>query len=287
MKPLGNLPYVRYRDWPFRIIISFIGSHLALTNGVPIPFWKIITLQKYWRLQSISALMAFVLVTAVWAITKWLDKRVDWTDHFIRRLYWQAALGIGLLALLELLMAEVYFYYFKQKHVFEVPEFFYHDFVLIVIMLALLNSYYYGLYTRKIRTLDRPSQQWQESGAAFIPIENQLILKNNKGQRIEIVPDHICYVFQKGEDTLFMLRGRSDMVTVQSTLQEVRQSLDNRHYFQVNRHTIVHYNSIAEVVKDGRHIRLTLSPETTEPVLVSRRINRSFNQWMKDRTAQN
>jgi len=280
MKPLDNLPYVRYKDWPFRIIVAFVGSHVVLTTGVHIPFWKIITLEQYWRLQSISTLMAFILVTSVWAVTKWLDRRVDWTDHFMKRLYWQTGLGVGLIGLLELMMADAYFLHFKQKHVYEIPEFFYHDLGLILIMLALLNSYYYGLYTRKIRRLEQPTKQRQEITPTSS--DNTIVLKNNKGEHIRIVTDHICYVFQKGEDTFFTLHGQNDPVNVQSTLKEVRQSLDNRRYFQVNRHTIVNYQSIAEVLREGKHIRLRLSPETLEPVLVSRRSNRSFNQWIKD-----
>lgn len=154
---------VTYNDLYFRIITSVAAGHFIVIFGTKIPFFTAITMPGYYIALAGSAIIAFLLVSAVWYVTSWLDKRYDWYEHPYQRSAYQFLFGIVLSALLAFGLAALYFYV-RGVNILD-TLYLSIDYPVIVLLLLISNAYYLIHYLVRMALADKSDAQLQNSTA--------------------------------------------------------------------------------------------------------------------------
>lgn len=174
MESLAHLPRVRYNDFYFRLIASVIGAHFVVMFGEKISLFEALLMPAYYIALGGSAIIAFLLINTIWAITAWLDKRYDWYEHPYLRCAYQFLVGIILTSLLAFVLAALYFYIRGQNIVDTLYLQF--DYPVIILLLILLNGYYIIHYFVKLFHTgygNIGSPEWEATGAIQIQHEER------------------------------------------------------------------------------------------------------------------
>ncbi len=101
------------------------------------------------------------------------------------------------------------------------------------------------------------------------------------GTRYFPISTEQTYYFFSSQRITFLVTEEGKKYTINHTLDELAQLLDPADFFRINRKMIVHINSIQMVHKhfNGR-LKVDLTPESTEEVMVSSRRVADFQAWL-------
>lgn len=118
------------------------------------------------------------------------------------------------------------------------------------------------------------------------------LLKNSKpeyksrflikiGQKIRAIPvEKIAYFFTKDKMT-YIVTFENQKLPMDHTLEEIDGMLDPKFFFRINRKFIVHFDAVKDIHPyfKGR-IKLSLSPEIDEEIIISTEKTPSFKRWL-------
>lgn len=149
------------------------------------------------------------------------------------------------------------------------------------------------IQSEKLATaLEKFSSQGQ-SGNSGVDIEQirALIKKENPeyksrflvkvGQKIRAIPiEKVAYFFSRDKLT-YIVTFENQKYPIDQTLEEIDGLLNPKDFFRINRKFVVHFNAVADIHPyfKGR-VKLGLSPEIDEDIVVSSEKTPVFKQWL-------
>lgn len=271
---------VRYNDGGMRFVLSIIAAHIMVAYNEPESFFKIIFTMSYIRGFVASFVMSFVIINYIYLVTLKLDKKYDWHYHIFIRFIWQVLCGIILPSVLIFLLVTLFFKIYGID-IFK-TEYLQQDYPLVLLMLLVVNLYYFGLYHFHIgRTLalERTAAPDIENIVSQpanlqIPAEDQpnykeTIIINTLLETFPINTDDIAYIFRINDGVFIRLKNMKDLNHSYQTsysLKELETFLNTSKFFRINRQMIVNFQAVASFRPEtAKTLSLTLVPELHTP----------------------
>src|SRR5690606_37693908 len=162
LKRLIEEPVVNYNDFYLRIAMSIAASQILLMYNEQVTFFNLLLQPGYYLSLLGSFLIAFLLVNYIYIVTIGLDKNFDWKNHTTKRLGWQVLLGFAIPALGAFLLAALFFAV-NRMNILQ-TTYLDQDYTIILIMLLIVNLYYFGLNSFLLR--DEPSKETDNNNGA-------------------------------------------------------------------------------------------------------------------------
>jgi len=266
-----NENQIVYNDLYARLLITLFGAHYIVSFGEPESFFELLLMWDYIRSLLYSWGIAFIIVTLIRWITLKLDKKFDWKEKPIVRLLLQALFGIIILSLVAFLLAAVYF----SLHNINIlkTEYLSFDFPVILLMLAIINFYYFVYYVLV---------SWRQSKST----DNDKTHKNvfiiqQAAKNIPVKVEDIAYFFRSNELNFIRTIDCNDYI-FNETLDLVEQSLDRNHFFRANRQFIIAFNACErfEIIENDK-LELFVTPPFKERIIISQKKAPDFRKWIE------
>lgn len=271
---------IRYHDLYVRIAASVIGAHIVVIFGEPLSTFEILLKSYYYPAFAISFVIAFLLITYVWWVSTFLNRKYDWEHYPLSRTLLQMLLGMVVPAFLAFFQA---WFYLRLRGVNILKTTYVsHDFQYILLMLVILNAYYIAYYF---------FIRWKQAANALDNIKttpDKDVLINDRdyfivSQGAKSVPvrlGDICFIYRK-EDANLLQTFDGETFFISQPLDDVQQQL-TRDFFRVNRQLIITRRSIVNYkATDFGKIELILRPAFYEQAIVSQKRAKSFREWVK------
>lgn len=265
----------RYHDGPFRLaIILLVSLCISLYGGGSL--LDALSDPAYYPELAATLLYTALLTEWISAATRRLDSLFDWEHRGITRLLLQAVFGILLPAVMELILATLWF----RMTGTDIREttFIEYAFPLILQLMLLFNTYYFAHYA---------FLQWKRAkatGNGTGSAESNEITAFFGGKMISLANDEILYACRQGKyNYVKTSREGGTTYTVSLPLDELEKKLGNTSFFRLNRQLIAHracctgYQPI-----DYGKLLVSLSPASPsgKTAVVSQKKAPAFRAWI-------
>ena len=281
-----NFQLPGYNDRGFRIFAAVIGALLATefggTGGI-LP--RLLSWRFYVEFGS-SLVIALVLVELIAYVTRRLDRHYDWKTSPVPRTALQVVFGVLLPAVVDFLLAAVYFYKFGMS-ILEDTNYLVYSFPYIVLLILLFNLYYVVYYfilrstIFERRVLQLRPLMWEGSDAREKKTK-EIFVVSSGAKNIPVPVEDIGYFcHDAGHNYLCTFEGKRYLVTW--SLDKLEGQLSREQFFRVNRKMIVNHKACKhfEPARYGK-LELFLEPAAeVQPVIVSQGRARRFKEWME------
>jgi LytTr DNA-binding domain len=255
------LETVRYRNIWFRAIIAFIASSFVMLVGHKME--SIIRGVKgdprFYLAYSISYGIALLLVYLVHFATIKLDERHDWRKNTKERIFWQFLLGFIPPVLLDLGLISIHSAILGEG--FGESRFLRLDFPIIVLMLFILNLYYWIHYLY----LTEPSSKSIDHDKSEIIDSPVLLTINYDNSFIQLISDEILCFYRFGNSIRIVTKEKEYTTKKLFSLGELETKYANEDFLRINRGTILNMKTVKGYrVIDYRSLEIKLH----EPIQV-------------------
>ncbi|TNE31099.1 MAG: response regulator transcription factor [Bacteroidetes bacterium] len=128
-----------------------------------------------------------------------------------------------------------------------------------------------------------PKVDFEKLIAAFTPAKSSYRERwaVRVGEKLKRFTQEDIAYFYADDDALYLVPNTGPAVIIEGTLQQMCETLDPKHFFQISRKLIISYPCIQKVEKYGSsQYALEVHPSFPERVLVSRSRMKDFNQWL-------
>lgn len=267
---------VNYNDLSIRIVLSVAAAHIMTSYNEPEGFFEMVLTSSYLRGFVGGFVIAFLTINYVYQLTLRLDQKYEWHRQTFSRFFWQLLLGLCVPAIIVFLLVALFFSIYRIN-IFE-TEYLSQDYPLVLLMLLVINLYYFGLYHFLI--LKSPvgvQPDISENGTAESqpisatiqkedePTYKETIIITTPLKTFPIHTDEIAYIFRLSDGVFLRLKAMKDMSESYQTnysLKDLEALLDPSKFFRINRQMIICYQSVAAFRNEtAKTLLLTLDPE--------------------------
>jgi two-component system LytT family response regulator len=103
------------------------------------------------------------------------------------------------------------------------------------------------------------------------------------GQKLVMITEKQIAYFYAEDKTTLLKTFKNQTFTINHTLDELSDILNQKMFFRVNRQFIIHAEAVSEIhLWFNGKLKVTLHPATAEPLIVSREKAASFRKWLGD-----
>ncbi|GEM_PF-4293298 len=301
-------PKVKYHDHLMRFVLAIIGAHVMVLYNDPQDFYEAVFTASYIRGFIASLIISYIIVYYIQAATIILDKKYDWQVDTLLRIVWQLVFGIFVPAFVVFLLV-AFFMWIYNINVFR-TSYLRQDYPLAILMLLVLNLYYFGLYCFiKLKktsavvdhiVLNNDGMISSHSGTFFQDVENErdntepnfkeTILVNTFDRTIPVDVTEIAYIFRYSGNVFIRLKTMesiNDCYQVNFTLKELEGMLKPSLFFRINRQMLIIRDSCTGYRSEkNKTLSLSLEPplpsekEYLRLITVSEDRCSSFKMWM-------
>lgn len=293
---------VQYKDFGIRLVLSLVAAHVMTAYNEPESFFEVVATESYRRGFIASFVMAFLIVNFIYYITIRLDRLYTWHKQTFLRFLWQVLLGIVAPALLACILVALFFRMYGIN-IFD-TEYLLQDYPLVILMLLMINLYYFALYyyiiaTQRVDTVVEVETEDNLGNAQTLlsdePTYKETIIINTTLKTFPINTDDIAYIYRVSDEVFIRLKSMeylSESFTVSYSLKELETMLDPVKFFRINRKMIVHFQSITSFHNETpKSLLLSLTPalynengkipfEYAKLPVVSENRTPRFKEWM-------
>lgn len=276
-----NMPPVVYKDFWFKIIGCLVSSYIidALNREETI-FQRLGS--KYFYVDIAGG---FVIALILWEIvrfaTRYLDKRLSWTEQPVKRTLLQLLLGVFLPSLFSFVFTLLWMQIAYDQDIFK-TSWLYNEFYTVVIIILFINLIYFSWWLYLV---------WKQQQDLILSTENKIgatdqqspyetIEVTKAGKTILLPQNNIAYSYlNNGYCYIKPFEGESFVTTY--TLDELTKMLSQTHHFRVNRQILINKKACKayKSIEFGK-IELELDPASKIPVIVSQKRAKDFRKWI-------
>jgi len=301
-------PKVKYHDHLMRFVLAVIGAHVMVLYNDPQDFYEAVFTASYIRGFIASLIISYIIVYYIQGATIMLDKKYDWQADTLLRIIFQLVFGILVPAFVVFLLV-AFFMWIYNINVFK-TSYLRQDYPLAILMLLVLNLYYFGLYCFiKLKktsavgdhiVLNNDGMISSHSGTFFENEENEAekleptfketILVNTFDRTIPVDATDIAYIFRYSGNVFIRLKSMksiNDCYQASFTLKELETMLKPSFFFRINRQMLINRDSCTGYRSEkNKTLSLTLEPplpnekEYLKLTIVSEDRCSSFKMWM-------
>lgn len=269
---------VKYKDFWFKIIGCLLASYIidALDRKETI-FERLRSKYFYTDLAG-GFVIALILWEIVRFITRYLDKRLSWSEQPVKRLLLQLSLGVVLPSLLSFVFTWIWMESAYNQDIFK-TSWLNNEFYTVILIILLINLIYFTwwLYLNwkqqsAIALLGNPASDTETT--------HKTIEVSKAGKTILLPQTDIAYCYLSN-GYCYIRPFEGDVFVTSYTLDEVTRILGEFLFFRVNRQFLVSRKSCTayKSIEHGK-IELDLIPPFKTPVVVSQKRAHDFRKWV-------
>lgn len=276
LSELKSAKPVRYNDVWFRVLIALVSAHFIITFNEKDSLLDLFKLKAYYMALGLNAIIAAVIIEYIAFVTRKHDRRFPWLRFPKKRLVLLVIEGILVPLGLSIALALIYWgiYGIGMGDTVYWSEYF----PIIVLMVLLLNAYYFIRFViANTKLMIQLSKRRQSS------LSNQPSLSTQSNSP---AADFDLLVGTHDSRLAFTLEGET--IVWPGTLEDTIASLPAKDYVMVNRNVIISADMIEKVVpassrrsliilKDAFH---KLNTPYNKEIQVSQRYNKAFIKWL-------
>lgn len=257
-KIVGKL---RYHDWLTRLILSIIAAHYVLAINEPEPFLEFIQLPAYPALLLQNWLIAFLIFSLIYKITRWLDVKFPWTDNIVHRALFQILLGFLIPSFILFFLA----YLFFRVNGIEMMETNYLklEWWFSILFVILVNCYYIIRYLIRHTLI-----QGDDKAGLIIKYGNELMR----------LPDHEINYIRTAGKLVVVFASDGQQYPTDKAIKTLIAELDRHQFYKIHRSTIVNRNIVLGYGLASSN-RLKLKTTVEEEFYVSKSARADFKKW--------
>jgi len=301
-------PKVKYHDHLMRFVLAIIGAHVMVLYNDPQDFYEAVFTASYIRGFIASLIISYIVVYYIQGATIMLDRKYDWQTDTLLRIIWQLVFGIFVPAFVVFLLVALFMWIYSIN-VFK-TSYLRQDYPLAILMLLVLNLYYFGLYCFiKLKktsavvdhiVLNNDGMISSHSSTFFQNEENEAeklepnfketILVNTFDRTIPVDATDIAYIYRYSGNVFIRLKSMesiNDCYQASFTLKELETMLNPSFFFRINRQMLINRDSCTGYRSEkNKTLSLTLAPplpnekEYLKLTIVSEDRCSSFKMWM-------
>lgn len=275
-------PKVKYHDHLMRFVLAIIGAHVMVLYNDPQDFYEAVFTASYVRGFIASLIISYIIVYYIQGATITLDKKYDWQADTLLRIIWQLVFGIFVPAFVVFLLV-AFFMWIYEINVFK-TSYLRQDYPLAILMLLVLNLYYFGLYCFiKLKSttavvddiiLNNDGMISSHAGTFLQTNEEErdkletnfkeTILVNTFDRTIPVDVTDIVYIFRYLGNVFIRLKSMesiNECYQVSFTLKELEAMLNPSFFFRINRQMIISRDCCAGYSSEkNKTLFITLNP---------------------------
>jgi DNA-binding LytR/AlgR family response regulator len=277
---MNSTPVV-YKDFWFKIIGCLVSSYIidALNRNESI-FQRLGSRYFY-----IDMAGGFVIALILWEIvrfaTRYLDKKLSWTEHPVKRTLSQLLVGVVLPSLFSFIFTLLWMRLAYDQDIFK-TTWLYNEFYTVIIIILFINLIYFSWWLFLV---------WKQQQDLMLSTENKIGVSDQQspaetievtkaGKTILLPQNNIAYSYlNNGYCYIKPFEGESFVTTY--TLDELTKMLSQTHHFRVNRQILINKKACKtyKSIEFGK-IELELDPASKIPVIVSQKRAKDFRKWI-------
>jgi hypothetical protein len=264
------------------IFVYPLSALLTVHIGNDNSFQELLQIPSYYTDLLLAFTCALLLAFYYRILFKKIDDRFNWTDQLKKRIAYHLLYGIFFPVTIAIIIESIYL-----TILLDIPlndsSIFYLELPVIFIFCTLINLIYILLYFQKHNLmLSRALILQQETVINTRDGFKENFVVNNGVRSLNIPAEEIAY-FQVVEKSTFLVTNQGQKHLYDSSLEYLIQSVDQKKFFQLNRQMVASRSSIKTYSPTHtRKLSVTLVPEITEDVYVSKSKASAFLQWLKE-----
>lgn len=259
--------------WVFLIIypLMILGAvHIGNDNPLPI----LLRLPSYYSDLLLASICTYGAGYYFRYLFQQIDRKYTWELAFRERIFWQLGYGLIVPLLVILGLEIIYLRFFLQIPASEYTLF-YLEMPLAIIFLLIINLVYFILYYRKYNAALVDALQTKDDR------KKDYLLANRGAKTVQIPVEEVAY-FTKQAGLTFLCTASGERFVYDLPLDQIREQLDHRSFFQLNRQVIAGRKSIqAYVTTETRKLAIELHPAPKQTVFVSKAKATDFIGWFR------
>lgn len=275
---------VKYKDFWFKIIGCLLASYIidALDRQETI-FQRLRSKYFYTDIAG-GFVIALILWEFVRLSTRYLDKRLAWTEQPGKRLLLQLAFGVILPSLLSFVFTWIWMGAAYNQDIFK-TSWLNNEFYTVILIILLINLVYFTwwLYLNWKQQSELTLQGNPASGTDSI---HKTIEVSKAGKTVLLPHTEIAYCYLSNS-YCYIKPFDGDVFVTGYTLDEVSRMLGEFLFFRVNRQFLVSRKSCSayKSIENGK-IELDLVPGYKSAVIVSQKRAHAFRKWVSAAIAE-
>jgi hypothetical protein len=274
---------IAYKDLYLRLIACIVATHIIIEYGETQSTFELLLNPDYYYAFIGSFAIAFLLFTAVRAITLKLDDHFDWMEQPVYRISLQVFFALMMPGLLAFLLAALYFR-IRGYNILR-TSYLRYDFQFILLQILVINCYYvaYYFYGRWLQARDVINKISKNINmGSLTEAERSDTFQVSKGaSNLLLRLEEIAYCYREGESNFLRTINGEDFFISQS-LDEVQQQLPEQEFFRLNRQMIAQRHMLKgyQLLSYGK-LKAELQPAYKEEVVISQKRALAFKNWIR------
>lgn len=271
-----NAQSISYKDIYFRIAASLLAAHFIVMFGVEASFFQVLLKPMYWIAMAGSFTIAFLLMVLVRFITRRLDRKFNWEQRTIERIFLQLLFGFVLPGVAAFLLAATYFairgYNILNTLYLRI------DYPVILLLILLVNVYYLVYYV-VVRL--KQTTTAEEVKAIETDTDRTVFIVTKGIHNIRLPIEDIAYFFREG-DYNFLRTFTGEDYVLSSSLDDTEGKVSAVDYFRANRQMLVCRRSCMKYeLLQYNKLELFTDPQYKSPIIISQKRSRDFKDWIQ------
>jgi hypothetical protein len=251
-----------YPNYVIKLIYAVVAAHFIIVYEEKHTYLDIFTSQNYYSALIINALLAYVLVSLVIRITRFLDYHYPWGRSYRIRMPRQLIGGVLLPVIPAVILATVYFACYEINILDTV--YFSRYLQQIILMITVLNGYLFYHWHKLNKQKSIPKG-----------------LLENFGDEPVVAPtvaDVACIFIEN--KTCFAYHFDGEIIVWNDTLMKTMSYLPAHQFYMIKRSFIVNRAAIKTIsVTTARKTKISLKPPLNLELYISQRENTGFKKW--------
>ncbi|MDO1447816.1 LytTR family DNA-binding domain-containing protein [Rhodocytophaga aerolata] len=286
----GSASTFSYNDSWLRIVGSLAATHFIEVLGREESLFYLL-LQKFYYIDVISGFfIAFIVWEMIARATQYLDARVPWEKHPVKRIGLQVLVAVFIPSVVLHMLTYLQFTYILGQQM-SVTSWYIYELPVCILLIILINTYYLTYYFfRQYHLLKQQGVFLASANATSLmqPLIETPVVKRkrqvfiiNKGHRnIPLSVEEIAYIYKK-EEYCYLRTFTGETHLIDESLEDIFSQLDQGQFFRANRQTIVSFHACKYYsTLDYGKLEVALLPEADEAVVVSQKRAPLFKEWV-------
>ena len=275
---------VKYKDFWFKIFGCLLASYIidALDRQETI-FERLSS--KYFYIDLAGGfVIALILWEFVRFITRYLDKRLSWSEQPVKRLVLQLLLGVVLPSLLSFVFTWIWMGLAYDQDIFR-TSWLNNEFYTVILIILLINLIYFTWWLY-LNWKQQSALALQGNPVTDTDTAHKTIEVSKAGKTFLLPQTDIAYCYLSN-GYCYIKPFAGDVFVTSYTLDEVSRMLGDFLFFRVNRQFLVSRKSCSayKSIENGK-IELDLVPTYKTAVVVSQKRAHTFRKWVSAAIAE-
>ncbi|MBB2146921.1 hypothetical protein GM921_15560 [Pedobacter sp. LMG 31464] len=254
---------VKYPNYLTKLSFALLAAHLLIVYEDRHTYAVIFTNSYYYTALVINTLMAYVLISIVFRVTRFLDYYYPWGRSYSIRMRRQLVGGVFFPILPAIVLATVYFAYYEINILNTV--YFSRYLQQIVLMLIILNAYLFYHWNKLNKQKSIPKALLEDFG-------NELITQ-------EAFTNIACVFIE--DKNCFAYNFNGEKIIWKDTLTKSINYLPPSQFYMIKRSFIINKAAIGKIsIISSRKTKISLKPPLDLELDISQRENAGFKKWV-------